>query len=257
MLAIPDCHAHLDQFGDRLEELRAEWEAVGIGPVISVGSDLITSQKAVDLCRGQAGISAAVGLHPYRLGQMDTSNLELDAYREAAADSAVVALSEIGLDTINTDVPLEIQSDVLKWFIALAQDRGLPVILHLKAATEALLELWDGLDGRRPAGAMHGFVGTYEEADALLERELYLSLGPLSLGLVEDHAVSNDVVKLIPNNKLLLDSDAFPAFGPRPEVRPAIVADLATRVAEIRAVDPEDLKRDVQENFARLLNNEV
>src|SRR5439155_11144381 len=125
------------------------------------------------------------------------------------------------------------------------------------APLETFLEIWDSIEGRRPAAAIHSFAGGRADADAYLERGLYLSLGPVSLGLIGERAVDDDVVRAIPETKLLVDSDAFPAFDPWPEVHPTAVLDVAARVAEIRGVRMEELKRSIGRAFDRLMNNQA
>jgi TatD DNase family protein len=256
MLGLPDCHAHLDRFGDEVPKLLEEWEALGIAPVVSAGMDLESSQEAVDLAWRLRNIKAGVGLHPWKVGEVYTDDSDLEPFGDVASDPMVVVVSEVGLDTVSVDTPLDVQGKVLRWFIGLAQDRGFPVILHQKAPTDSLLEIWDGVEGRKPAAAIHGFGGTKEDADAYLERSLYLSLGPVSLGLIGDESVDHDVIRSIPDSRLLVDSDAFPAFEQWPEVRPAIVAEVATRVAEIRGVSLEDLRAQLGRTFTQLMNNQ-
>jgi Tat protein secretion system quality control protein TatD with DNase activity len=118
------------------------------------------------------------------------------------------------------------------------------------------LDLWDGVQGRKPAAALHSFSGSLDDAEACLERGLYLSLGPVSLGMIGDSKVDDEVVRTIPEGKVLVDSDAFPAFEQWPEVRPSAVAEVARRVAKLRSVDVEELKGQLGRNFTQLLNNQ-
>jgi TatD DNase family protein len=256
MLGIPDCHAHLDQFGEKVLELLQEWEAAGVAPVVSAGMDIASSQEAIELGWRLRTIKAAVGLHPWKIAEAYQGNGDLEAYGDVASDTMVVAVSEVGLDNVNIETPLETQREVLTWFIGLAQDRGFPVILHLQAPVEQLLGVWEKIEGRRPAGAIHSFSGSQADAEALLDRGFYLSFGPVSLGLIGDKPVSDEVVRLIPDEKLLVDSDAFPSFEQWPEVHPAVVADVARRIAEVRRADFKQLKRQLGNNFTQLLNNQ-
>lgn len=256
MLGLPDCHAHLDQFGEHVPQLLEEWEAAGIAPVVSVGMDVESSQQAVELAWRLRDIKAAVGLHPWKVGEAYTQDADLDAFGDVASDTMVVAVSEVGLDTVNVDTPLDVQRRVLEWFIGLAQERGFPVILHQQAPTQAFLEIWDAVRGRKPAAAIHSFAGTKEDAEAYVERGLYISLGPVSLRMIGDTKVDDDVIRAIPKSKLLVDSDAFPAFEQWPEVRPSAVVEVARGVAAIRSVEYEDLKRQLARNFTQLLNNQ-
>ena len=256
MPGLPDCHAHLDKFGDAVPKLMEEWEALGIAPVVSVGMDVESSQEAVELAWRLRNIKAAVGLHPWQVGEFCAGDGDLEPFGDVASDPMVVAVSEVGLDTVNVDTPLDKQREVLEWFIGLAQERGFPIIVHQQAPLDAFLDVWDGIEGRKPACAIHSFSGTHEIADAYLERGFYLSLGPVSLGLIGDSKVDDEVVRAIPDAKLLVDSDAFPAFEEWPEVRPSVVAEVAQRVGAICSVEFEELKRQLARNFTQLLKNQ-
>jgi TatD DNase family protein len=253
---LPDCHAHLDQFGKRVPDLLKEWEEAGVSPVLSAGMDLDTSQAAIELGWQLRNIKAAVGLHPWKIDDSYSGLADLKEFGAIASDPMVVAVSEVGLDTVSTQTPLAIQGEVLAWFVELAQERGFPVVLHLAAPVDELLNVWESIAGRRPAGAVHSFAGSAQDVERLLERGFYLSLGPSSLGMVGKETLADEVVRQIPAEKLLVDSDAYPASEEWPEVRPAFVTDVVRRVAGIRGEDAERLVEQVAHNFAQLLKNQ-
>jgi TatD DNase family protein len=253
---LPDCHAHLDQFGDDgARALIEESEAAGVSPIVSVGMDAESSQQAIELAWRLRNIKAAVGLHPWKVGEAYTGLADLEQFADIASDTMVVAVSEVGLDAA-METPLDVQREVLEWFIALAQERGFPVIIHQQAPSEVFIEVWDGVAGRKPAAAIHSFSGSRKDADAYLERGLYLSLGPVSLGMIGESKVDADVIRAIPDAKLLVDSDAFPAFEQWPEVHPTAVVEVARRVAAIRGVPLEALQGGIRGTFTQLLNNQ-
>ena len=242
MLALPDCHAHLDQFGDGVPPLLEAAAAAGVHPIVSVGMDTQSSQEGVELSWRLRNIKAAVGLHPWKVGEKYAGAESLAPFEDIASDTMVVAISEVGLDS-EIDAPLDVQ-------------RGFPLILHQQGPLELFLDSWDSIAGRKPAAAIHSFKGEQADADAYLQRELYLSLGPISVGMIGDAKVDDDVIRSIPGTKLLVDSDAFPAFDPWPEVHPTAVIDVAQRVAQIRGVQVDDLKRSIGNTFTQLLRNQ-
>lgn len=254
---LTDCHAHLDAFDfQRIPELAQEWQAAGVRKILTVGMDVDSSQAAVDLSWSAPNISACVGLHPWKVGEQFENESDLEPFGELSSDPQVLAISEVGLDTTHIDTPLETQKQVLAWFVRLAQERFLPLILHLQAPAGELLEVWEQVEGRKPAAAVHSFGGTAEEAGSLLDQGFYLSLGPRSVGLVGDTSLPDEVVASIPERRLLFDSDAYAEFEPFPEVRPAIVAQVAERVAEIRSRPADELADAVATNLTRLVRGQ-
>ena len=74
--------------------------------------------------------------------------------------------------------------------------------------------------------------------------------------MIGESKVDDDVIRAVPEEKLLVDSDAFPAFEQWPEVHPSAVVEVAQRVAVIRGVPLDELQGTVRRTFTRLLNNQ-
>jgi TatD DNase family protein len=254
-MRLPDCCAHLDRFGNRVVELLKEWEAAGVAPVVSVGADLDTSQTGIDLAWQLRTIKAAVGLHPRKITGAHITGADLEPFGATASDPMVVAIGEVGLDTTDGGASLAVQRDVLAWFVTLAQQRGFPLILHLAAPTAELTQVWNAVPGRKPTGAVHDFSGSVQDARELLEHGLYLSLGPAAVGIIEGGTAAAELVEMVPDQRLLVDSGASPADGALPEVRPVVVAEVASRIAELRGVSVDRLTEQIGHNFTQLLKN--
>ncbi|MEY4326775.1 MAG: Mg-dependent DNase [Verrucomicrobiota bacterium] len=93
-----DTHAHLD-FPDYAEDLEAVVEramAAGITRIVTIGTTLEGSARAVAIAERFPSVFAAVGVHP---GHMDESPDEIrPALRDLARHPKVVAIGETGLD---------------------------------------------------------------------------------------------------------------------------------------------------------------
>ena len=91
-----DSHAHLDMevFSNDLEGVLERAERAGTGVVINVGTDLVSSQKALDLAEKNRQIWAAVGVHPHEATKF-TGTSELGRLAES---NRVIAVGETGLD---------------------------------------------------------------------------------------------------------------------------------------------------------------
>jgi TatD DNase family protein len=252
---LPDCHAHLDRFDERVAELVAEAENEGVSPIVSVGMDVASSQAAVQLAREHANVLAAVGLHPWYVTEQYDGPESLEPYREVASDPAVAAISEVGFDS-TIELPLPAQHELVNWFVELAQERALPMILHHRADASELVVLWHELEGAPPRVAIHGFEGDSDTARAFLGEGFQLSIGPSSLGMVGDWCIEDETLRIIPEDRLLVDSDAFVAAMGWPETHPAIVNDVVERIAKVRGDEAAALRAAIASNFERLLGGD-
>src|SRR2546428_10197104 len=93
-----DTHAHLDypDFAEELPQIVARAGAAGITKIISIGTDLDSSRRAIKLAEQFPNVFAVVGWHPSHAGEAP-SDLR-PALRELARHPKVVALGETGLD---------------------------------------------------------------------------------------------------------------------------------------------------------------
>ena len=93
-----DTHAHLGhpEFEADLPEVIARAEAAGIAKIITIGTDLASSVRAIKLAEEYPNVFAAVGWHPSHAAEAPDDLRP--ALRELARHPKVVALGETGLD---------------------------------------------------------------------------------------------------------------------------------------------------------------
>src|SRR6266404_6504363 len=93
-----DTHAHLDypDFAEELPQVVARAEAAGIAKIISIGTDLDSSRRAIRLAEQFPNLFAVVGWHPSHASEAPPD--VRPALRELAQHAKVVALGETGLD---------------------------------------------------------------------------------------------------------------------------------------------------------------
>jgi TatD DNase family protein len=252
MQSVPDCHAHLDAFPGQEADLLAEAAAAGVQPVVTVGMDVASSRRAVELAAAHADLGAAVGLHPWHFDRDYDGEGSLEPYRELAGCHGVVAISEIGLDTVVVEAPVAVQQEALRWFMELGAAAGIAMLLHQRAPASDLIDVYRALRPPRPAVAIHGFVGDEEDARAFLSEGFWLSFGPSSLGMVGAETVGDGLLRLVPAERLLVESDAHPAADDRPEVHPDVTREVLERIARARGEDPALLAEGIARSFERL-----
>ena len=93
-----ETHAHLDYpdfAGDFDDVLRRATEA-GVTRIITIGTSVESSRRAVELAEKYPNIFAVIGVHPTYVEESDED--VITPLRELAKSSRVVAIGETGLD---------------------------------------------------------------------------------------------------------------------------------------------------------------
>lgn len=250
-VSLFDTHTHLnaEAFAADLFEVLQRARSQGVERMLVVGFDLPSSRATLALTH-EEGLYAAVGIQPHYAGE--TGPRELAALRQLAASAGVVALGEIGLDYYRDRAPRSAQRALFRQQLALAQELGLPVVIHAREAFADLLEeLRQAGPGLR--GVMHCFSGTPQEACAFLELGLYLSIaGPVTYPRATRLA---EVVRLVPRDRLLLETDC-PWLPPQrhrgQRNEPAYLREIAEQVAALRGETVEEIARCTTENARAL-----
>lgn len=252
------CHLQFDAYDADREAVIARMRDGGVGGVV-VGVDAASSRAAVELARRHKHLWAAVGLHPNRAHE----GFDAKAYRALAAEKKVVAIGECGLDYFRpvelTEEVKRAQGSALRAQIALAAEFDLPLIIHArpsKGAMDAYRDLIVILAEEKKKfpdlrGDVHFFVGGLAEMRALV------ALGfTISYTAVVTFARDYDaVIRAAPLGSLLAETDApFVAPAARRGERndPLAVVEVARKIAEIRAEEPERVRAALLENARRL-----
>ncbi len=256
--SIIDTHAHLNmRFGEDLAETISRAADAGVTQIITVGTDLESSNKAVELSERYDGVFAAVGIHPHDVSAITMA--DMDTLGTIAMNPRVVAIGETGLD-FNRDIsPKDKQIIAFLWQIDLAEETGLPVIIHCRQASDDMVAL---LRSRLSApsstrqqyrGVIHCFNGDAATAKAYLDMGFHISVGgyigyPKSTGLSE-------VIRSIPKDRLLVETDC--PFLPPQNYRgkrnePAYLTSTVKILAEIMSAPYEDIAAATTRNAKRL-----
>lgn len=234
-----DTHAHLqmnDYNNDRAEVIARAVEA-GVECIINASFNLPSSQQAVKLAEEYENLYAAVGVHPHDARLLNDKTL--DALRDLAGHPKVVAIGETGLDYYRDLSPRFIQRSAFEKQLRLAEEVGLPVIVHNREAHEDALEILrrhsGGLASSNLRGVMHCFSGDRDFADNCIQMGLYISFaGPVTYP--KSHQL-REVAAYVQWGKFFVETDCpylAPQFKRGKRNEPSYVKAVAKKIAEIR-----------------------
>lgn len=233
-----DTHAHLlsEKFDEDREALIAALPGRGLTGVIEVGTNLETSRRAVHLAAQVDYIHAAIGIHPHDAAEAPVDYVERLA--ELAAQPEVVAIGEIGLDYYYDFSPRDVQCKVFDRQLALAVENNLPVVIHMREATQDTLSLLREHKGLR--GVMHCFSGSAETAKECLDMGLHVSFtGSVTF---KNARKVVEAAAVVPLDRLMAETDC-PYLSPEP-VRgkrndPSNVRYVIEKLAEIKGISTD------------------
>lgn len=254
-----DTHAHLDmhQFNRDRAQVIARAQDAGVSTIITVGVNLESSKKAVDLAEKYPGVLAAAGCHPHEATTVQKA--DIDKIGEIAKHPRVVAIGEAGLDFYRNYSPRGAQLQVLEWQLELAVKLHLPIIIHCRQAEKEMLNLlrdwtkWYKDPHRQRRGVIHCFSGDTQTAQQYLDMGFYLSLGAY-IGYPNTGNAHN-VIRSIPQDRLLVETDC-PYLSPQSyrgkRNEPSYLPLTVEVLANIRGVSFETVARETTQNAHRL-----
>lgn len=176
------------------------------------------------------GTFFSAGIHPWSAADADTAQA-LDYLRTAP----VAAIGEIGLDYSST-VDRQKQREVFEAQLEIAEQRGLPVIIHCVRAYNDVLPIL----GRYELHAVvfHSYTGSPEQTAAIYDAGYYFSFGERSLRSAKTMAS----LRRIPRDRIFAETDESGVA----------ISDVYTALVERLNMAVEELKIQIEQNYKRI-----
>ena len=282
-----DTHAHLDypDFAADFDEVLARATAAGVTRVITIGTSLGSSRRAVELAEKYPNVFAVIGVHPTAAEEAEDD--VITPLRELAKNPRVAAIGETGLDyhrlpsanvarerktqvfaralqgETDEEIEGEIHDGALKSKQAslfqqqldLAAELRLNVVIHQRDAWEDTLEIMRDY-GRQLRGVFHCFGGTRAQAEEVLALGHLVSF----TGIVtfKNGAAVREVAAGLSLGEFMVETDC-PYLAPAPyrgkRCEPAHTRLVAESIAAARGLSLEEVARattETAEEFFRL-----
>jgi TatD DNase family protein len=237
---VIDTHAHLESCEGTPEEVMAAAAAAGVDRVLTVGRD-----QAVALAAELPGVWAIVGIHPHDAAAAG----DVDALRPLLAHPRTVAVGECGLDYYRDYAPRDDQVRVFRAQIELANELGLPLVIHTRAADDDTFAM---LEAARVPVVLHCFSSVGRLDDALARGYHCSFAGNVAYPSADELRAA---AARVPDDRILAETDS-PYLAPPPyrgrRNQPAYVMETLAVLARVRGVEPDALAAQIERNADRL-----
>ena len=266
-----DTHAHLDypEFSDDIDDVIRRAGEAGVTGIITIGTGIESSRRAVALAEKYPGVHAVVGIHPTNV--QDEVEDFLPELRVLAEHPKVAAIGETGLDyhhlpsselqtspamtALQADVPQDAeaavmdgayksaQAEAFRVQLDLAAALDLNVVIHQRDAWDDTLEILKSYTGRL-RGVFHCFGNRPDQAIEVIALGHLVSFTGIvtfkNATLVRETAVT------VPEDRFMVETDC-PYLAPVPHrgkrCEPAHTRLIAEQIARERGVSLEVIAR--------------
>jgi TatD DNase family protein len=240
---VTDSHAHLDACDEPGKALVERAREAGVTRIVTIGTGIDSSRAALALSEENDGVFAVLGIDPHQAGSAEAARL--DELRELLRHPKAVAVGETGLDNARRFATPDEQRRLFDAQLALADEVGLPVVVHTR---DADADTAAALAGFPRAVVLHCFSAPGLLPTAL-DRGYYVSFaGNVTYPRA---AELRDAAAAVPANRILVETDS-PYLAPQPRRgrpnEPANVVHTVAVLADVRGVDRSELEATLDAN---------
>ena len=267
-----ETHAHLDypDFAPDFDEVLLRATDAGVTRILTIGTSVESSRRAVELAEKYPNIYAVIGVHPTYAEEAGDD--VITSLRQLAQSSRVVAIGETGLDyhhlpsiaaakekkaqvfsalQSETEDKIEAQihdgayktkqAELFEQQVELAVELGFNVVIHQRDAWDDTLEIMKPYAGKL-RGVFHCFGGAIEQANEVIALDHLVSF----TGIVtfKNGASVRDVATQIPLWKFMVETDC-PYLAPVPfrgkRCEPAHTRSVAETIAIARGISLKEV----------------
>ncbi len=258
MLVDTHCHLTFPQFDDDRNSLIESIFESDIDWVLNPASSLEDIPQMIDLAsKWRDKIFLALGIHPHYALEVDEYTFE-NAYN-LLNEFEYKAIGEVGFDFYRQEkkVVFERQKRLFEFFIDLAREKNLPLIIHCRQAETELLSV---LDEKSILGnfVVHCFSSTVDFAKKVLDRAGFISFtANITYKRADD---LRQVVKFVPLDRIMLETDSpfLPPEGRRGKRNdPRTVGVICEMISKIKGLSFYKVAEKTSSNACKFFGIEV
>ncbi len=251
---ITDSHCHLDfpDFDETRPEVIARAVEAGVHRMVTICTRLKNEPLVRKIAEDNDPVFYAAGTHPMSVA--DEPMATVDELVALSQHPKFVGIGETGLDYHYTADSAEVQKTSLKIHVQAAQETGLPLIIHARAADDDMADILSTAYKAKPyTCVMHCFSSSAELAKAALDCGFYLSMS--GIAAFPKSQELRDIFAAAPLDRVLVETDS-PYLAPPPyrgkRNEPSYSVHTAQKGAEVFGIDYAEFAAATEANFDRL-----
>ncbi|MFP4501481.1 MAG: TatD family hydrolase [Candidatus Hydrogenedentota bacterium] len=256
MMALIDAHCHLtaNELHDTLDYAITTARAAGIVAMVTNATSPEDWQAQTSVAARFPEVRFAWGIHPWWVNE---DSRDAMARLRGAREAGAVAIGEIGLDG-KIATPMELQEAVFAAQLDVAQELGLPVVIHARGAYDRIQRMLHERGPLEHGGIVHAFSASAQIAEDLMAHGLHVSMGAALA--YKPSKKRRAVLDTVWPEYLLLETDS-PDMAP-PQARnvpntPANLLYVLRGLLNYVDATPEEAAAVTTRNAARIFNMEL
>ena len=245
-----DIHAHLDLCDIEKSVKSCNERNVKI---LTVGINIETNRKALDLSKKYDIVSACLGIYPTETTKLSEKEFNEELKFIEKNKDKIIAIAEIGLDLHEpkTKDTFELQKERFISQVKLAMKLNKPIIVHSRKAEKETVEILKELKAKKII--MHCFSGNFKLVDKIIKEGWFFSI-PANVKFSEHF---QKIVEKTPIEQLFCETDSpflHPDKNRRLGVRksPENVIKSYKKIAEVKNISLKETEKKIYENFVRI-----
>lgn len=261
-----DAHCHLqdERLADLIDEVFEDYSSDRVSGVVVNGTRPEDWERVARLADERSIVVPSFGLHPWYIKKAtERWREELEAYIKAYPNSG---LGEIGLDRWIEGCDIDAQSEAFVWQWELAAELNRPITVHCLKGWGLLQDCLSKAERPDRGFLLHSYGGSREMIPVFAKLGAYFSIS--GYFALERKRSRREVLKSIPIDRLLIETDAPDMLGPDEIVRRKVVDEKGKAfnhplnlsgvyqfVSELREIEMDELRQIVEENWIRLFRD--
>jgi TatD DNase family protein len=256
MSSLVDSHCHLyyEPYINDIQGTINECKKYNINKLLTIGVDIATSKKNIELAKKYSEIYCTIGIHPNSTTFVNTESL-LELNSMIKLSDKIIGIGETGLDYYR-DFDKNSQFFYFEEQIKIAKKYNLPVVIHTRDAEDDTYSILKKYFNNNLKFIIHCFSGSIEFATKCADLGGYISFsGNITFKNAENIRA---VCKHIDIEKILIETDS-PYLSPHPfrgkKNHPSNVRYVCNEISKIKKIDTNTVTVITTNNFNSIFFN--